>query len=690
MSDHIDDYMAQVHNFDFAQGEQSAALENAFQQANNSENRERAGGDNRNLVNDVRYFTAENTQDSNANGGMSAHPVPAQFNREGGHQFDGTRNNYQPSNGDVRDHQRGGYGERTEHGNDERNNNGQSSASASHNGSSASHNQPQYSSNSVPSVAALPIPAMALQVSSLSGGAFVPNPALQQQPQPPQHQHGPPPAPIMEGPLLKSRCVEEEYAVIIHRSASASAKSSNTKYRCLFCNFTFVGGPQKIRVHLTGKRENGTRLSKCENCPEDIRRRLEERMKAPKEMVNEIGLYDDDDASTPSLPARNVEEQHTIVLSRSQSSNSKSSNTRYKCIYCRFKFVGGPQKIRVHLTGQQEGGTRMTKCARVPEDVMEQMEHRRKAPKPDVLSTPGGLPGHPTPLPLPHLGGDPDMHPALSSAQAIQNQHAYAIQQQQQALLLKQQQQHAQQLQLQQQQLQILQRQQQMQLHQQQQQQQMHQQHIQHLQQIHQQQQLHQQQQQQQMHQQHIQLPHGAGAMHGAPHPSAQMHPAHLHQQQHLMHLGQPPTSAAQLMMQQQHHQQQLQQQQRQHQQQQMQHPHLPHHQQIPQHLIFHSAQVNAAAQHAQHAQSLQSHALHQHQQQQQQLHQQQLLAHPHLLQGAGHHLPNLEFAEHDEAAVAAYHAEILAAQSAAANGDTGSAEQGQGQGQRQTEHQQS
>jgi DNA-directed RNA polymerase subunit RPC12/RpoP len=276
--------------------------------------------------------------------------------------------------------------------------------------------------------AAMPIPAMALQVSDLL------------------HDYGEADAPP------KPRCIEEEYTVILHRSSSAEAKSANTKYRCIFCNFTFVGGPQKIRVHLTGKRENGTRLSRCEHCPEDVRRKLEERMKAPKGAANETGLYDDDNSDMPSLPPRNVEEHHTVVLSRSQSTNSKSSNTRYKCIYCRFKFVGGPQKIRVHLTGQQEGGTRMLKCPRVPEEVVTLMEHRRKAPKPDLLASPGGrgnvvtssasTMSDATPSPT----GQAKRQPLSISHQQLallqqQQRHAVDLQVQQRALLMQRQQQ---------------------------------------------------------------------------------------------------------------------------------------------------------------------------------------------------------------------------------------------------------
>lgn len=434
---------------------------------------------------------------------------------------------------------------------------------------------------------------------------------------------------VHDGEPPKPRSFEEEYAIIIQRTASAAAKSSNTKYRCLFCNFTFVGGPQKIRVHLTGKRENGTRLSRCENCPEEVRKKLEERMKAPKELVSDTGLFEDTDANTPSLPPRNVEEHHCVVLSRSGSSNSKSSNTRYKCIYCRFKFVGGPQKIRVHLTGQPEGGTRMAKCSRVPAEVIEQMELRRKAPRPDLLSVPsaamqgleqgGAQPSVPTPassastaasssgsnsaahggnhaqsVPVVPIGTDllslpPSAHvpPSLAAHLAQQTAQQQRMQQSQAS--------HAQHLHIQQQQQQHLanlQRQQQIQQQQQQLQQQQLQHHQQiqhHLQQYHQQQQqhqMHQQLQQQHQHQQAGHLPLGM-----LPHPQHVLHaqglPVHMHAQQHMM---QHPSQAL-LHQQQQHLQRQ------QHQQMQG-HPSLGAHSSapagiLPPHHVFHNAQAN-------------------------------------------------------------------------------------------------
>ena len=642
MEDNLEEYMVQVQNFDYSQNDpnQQAMLELAFQGAE-GHNQESEKDINQEVTNNSVYYSQsiqpdqqnlernlsqdqgtlqynqENpVQDSNNFTRLELNETSAHFNNRIGRDYEhvpfhsedqgGNSVNVDFSNKDYQEHH------------EESRNNGQYvSDHADLQNLNTNPEQVHYS--------AVPIPAMALHVSNISNSFSATN-------NQPVHSV-PTPLPVAatnDGPPPKSRCIEEEYAIILQRSSSASAKSSNTKYRCMFCNFIFVGGPQKIRVHLTGKRENGTRLSRCENCPEEVRKRLEDRMKAPREQASDTGLYDDDDdQNTPSLPPRNLEEHHVIVMSRSASTNSKSSNTRYKCIYCRFKFVGGPQKIRVHLTGQQEGGTRMVKCTRVPENVMMQMEHRRKAPKPDVLTSPAGTvmgaglgngltPHVPTVEYTQELVGESESSLTLTPAQqAAQQQHALAIQQQQQALL-KQQQQHAQQLQFQQQQLQQLQRQQQMQqhLHNQQTLQQQH--HIQHLQQLHQQQQAQMHQQQQHLHQQHIQLPMGSGGMH-----HSQGLPLHMHPQ-HMIHMGQSNMTAAQLLL---HQQQQMQRQHQQHQQG-LPHPLLPHHQQIPPHLLFHNAQSASS----QHAQSLQSHLLQQ-QLQQQHLHQQ------HMHHGNGHHL---------------------------------------------------
>lgn len=137
-------------------------------------------------------------------------------------------------------------------------------------------------------------------------------------------------AEVAPHPSLKPRCLEEQHAIIIRRSTSAAAKCSNTKYKCLYCPFTFVGGPQKIRVHLTGKKENGTRLSKCDNCPEEVRQLLEKRMRGPRDKLSSPSDKEDE-----GLPSRNAEEQHCIILSRSPANSAKSANSRYRCIYCR-------------------------------------------------------------------------------------------------------------------------------------------------------------------------------------------------------------------------------------------------------------------------------------------------------------------------------------------------------------------
>lgn len=183
---------------------------------------------------------------------------------------------------------------------------------------------------------------------------------------------------------LESRCLEEDHCIILARSSSSASKCSNTRYRCKYCDFEFVGGPQKIRVHLTGKRENSTRLSRCEKVPTEIKTLMEGRMKTPKVSLNSDGIYSDDDPDAVSLTPRNIEENYCVVLSRSKNVTSKSANSKYKCLFCRMRFTGGPQKIRVHLTGIPEGSTKIAKCLKAPPDVIAFMECRRKLPKSDL------------------------------------------------------------------------------------------------------------------------------------------------------------------------------------------------------------------------------------------------------------------------------------------------------------------
>jgi DNA-directed RNA polymerase subunit RPC12/RpoP len=555
MNDDREVHLSQGQNYNFAQGEEinQQALEDSFRTIQST-------GDVIGDTNDgsptgqYHYYRYESFKDDSAEFGSNQHN---QNSRAHFDQYEKDSIQYQRINGAV-----------------ERPSSNPNVCGVSHddhhsNQLAGLHDQ--YLSHSLLSAAALPIPAMALQVSNLSHN-FAAGPIVD----------GPPMTDIgvtnaHDGVLQKARCIEEDYAIILHRSSSTTAKSSNTKYRCMFCNFTFVGGPQKIRVHLTGKRENGTRVSRCEHCPEDVRRRLEERMKAPKGVANETGLYEDDESDATQLPPRNVEEHHMVVLSRSQSSNSKSSNTHYKCIYCRFKFVGGPQKIRVHLTGEQEGGTRMQKCARAPEEVVLQMEHRRKAPKPDLLSTPGGSANAVTSS-ISTSSSQAYVDSSTStmtevSQPARQSQQQALIIAQQQLALVKQQQEHAAQLQIQEQQLQYLRRQQQLQqqLHAQQQIQQ--QEHIQQL------QQLHQQQIQAQMQQQLMQH-----SLHGGHHLNTQPAATQLHgsslslplHPQQVRHRSQPTSS--QMLM----HQQQLRQRAQLSQ-------HLSRRQQLPPHLPIHN-----------------------------------------------------------------------------------------------------
>lgn len=168
------------------------------------------------------------------------------------------------------------------------------------------------------------------------------------------------------------RCIEERYCVILERSSSSSAKGSNSKYQCVFCELIFVGGPQKIRVHLTGQSENKTRLSKCPNAPEEVKRFFEGRRK------DERSAPAQNQSSASTVSPRNWEENHCFIVQRNNNPLSKSSNTKYECKYCRAQFVGGPQKIRVHLSGKSEGSTQMSKCPFVPPEVLQELHSRRK------------------------------------------------------------------------------------------------------------------------------------------------------------------------------------------------------------------------------------------------------------------------------------------------------------------------
>src|SRR5690349_16111901 len=79
-------------------------------------------------------------------------------------------------------------------------------------------------------------------------------------------------------PMSDARSLEESFCLPIQRNTSASARGANTRYRCKFCGFEFIGGPQKIRVHLAGMRENNTRLSACEKVPLDVRQMMVNRI----------------------------------------------------------------------------------------------------------------------------------------------------------------------------------------------------------------------------------------------------------------------------------------------------------------------------------------------------------------------------------------------------------------------------
>lgn len=174
---------------------------------------------------------------------------------------------------------------------------------------------------------------------------------------------------------VKPRSIEEQHCSIIRRSTSNASKFSNTRYRCNYCDFEFTGGPQKIRVHLSGLKLANCRLSKCLKVPEHVRALMESRITSATEHQPKKTAKDKEEES---LPTRNWEETHCVVLSRNTNPKAKFANSIYRCKYCKVKFVGGPQKIRVHLTGEKEGTVHINKCVAAPADVVNEFIHRRK------------------------------------------------------------------------------------------------------------------------------------------------------------------------------------------------------------------------------------------------------------------------------------------------------------------------
>lgn len=246
-------------------------------------------------------------------------------------------------------------------------------------------------------------------------------------------------APLGSTSELLPRSVEETHMVILERDAASRA--SNARYRCKYCSKEFMGGPQKIRVHLSGQRENATRLAKCSSVPEEVKELMLSRMKTkmkqrdmrkhPSEDTMEADESGGEISSSSSTSAtnssprapplsmdllplnipinglerRNREEEHMIVMSRrhnasptfltattlgpppsslsssppttpapSPMNKRRSYNSQYQCKYCSLVFVGGPQKIRVHVSGIPEGSTRIIRCEYAPAHARESIQ----------------------------------------------------------------------------------------------------------------------------------------------------------------------------------------------------------------------------------------------------------------------------------------------------------------------------
>eukprot|EP01031_Cornospumella_fuschlensis_P044789 gene44789-54778_t len=161
------------------------------------------------------------------------------------------------------------------------------------------------------------------------------------------------------------RSAEENYVHVLARKEIGSG----SVYQCRLCHKQFCGGPKKIRVHFIGSAHNGTRVLPCPEVSKELQefmQELETKSKNKGKSTASAGVSVSVDAnsdrsscdSTPSGPVvpRNAEESYVEVLSR------KNCNSHYRCLLCHVEFTGGPQKIRVHLTGESEGGTRVAKC----------------------------------------------------------------------------------------------------------------------------------------------------------------------------------------------------------------------------------------------------------------------------------------------------------------------------------------
>ena len=78
-----------------------------------------------------------------------------------------------------------------------------------------------------------------------------------------------------------------------------------------------------------------------------------------------------------SLAPKSREEEFVLVLERI------GTNAKYKCPTCQHTFSGGNQKIRVHITGNKEGGSSVKACTNPNPDAVAycsapRVTHKRK------------------------------------------------------------------------------------------------------------------------------------------------------------------------------------------------------------------------------------------------------------------------------------------------------------------------